>query len=79
MLTEDTLKIILEGYFEKHEIIFEGSYPINEKGQRMLMIQAFGKKGRFLMKMGDDFKLWCQSLSGKWFLIDSYRVEQEEK
>lgn len=77
MLTEDTLKIILEGYFEKHEIIFEGSYPINEKGQRVLMIQAFGKKGRFMMKMGDDFKLWCQSLSGKWFLIDSYKVESE--
>ena len=78
MLTEDILKNILEAYFEKHEIIFEGSYPINEKGQRVLMIQAFGKKGRFLMKMRDDFKLWCQSLGGKWFLIESYGVEQEE-
>ncbi|KAJ65348.1 hypothetical protein P782_0717 [Enterococcus faecalis FL2] len=33
MLTEDILKNILEAYFEKHEIIFEGSYPINENGR----------------------------------------------
>lgn len=76
MLTEDILKNILEAYFEKHEIIFEGSYPINENGERVMIIQVFGKKGRFMMKMGEDFKLWCQLLSGKWILIESYGVDK---
>lgn len=42
-----------------------------------MIIHVFGKKGNFLMKMGGDGKLWCQSLKGKCFLIESYKVNSD--
>jgi len=77
LLNEERLKIILEKYFERNHLIFEGAYPIKENGERKMIIRVFGKKGNFLMKMGNDGKLWCQSLKGNWFLIESYKVNSD--
>ena len=79
MLTEESIKIMLDGFFRKYEIIFEYAIPINEGGKRVMLISGIGAKGRFEMKMGEDCVLWCKTLKVEWRSIDEYRFVGNEE
>lgn len=79
MLTEESMKIMLDGFFRRHEIISEYTTPINEDGKQVVLIFGIGTKGRFEMGVGEDCILWRRTLKGEWRLTDEYRSVGNEK
>ena len=73
MPTASDVERITAAFFEKKEILFEGCYPVTEKGQKFMKIHCWGKRGRFIMKMDAELNLYCFTLKTKqWAKIENY-------
>ncbi|MBL1226589.1 hypothetical protein [Enterococcus sp. BWR-S5] len=69
-MTEETTESLLAGYFEKHNLIFYSARPINENGERVMVIEFGCDMGVFLMKLQSDLRLYCQDKTRKkWIEI----------
>ncbi|MBO0445582.1 hypothetical protein JZO78_04430 [Enterococcus ureilyticus] len=72
-MTPEEAKLMTQNYFEKHNLLFEGAYPVNKGKERELHIHVFGPKGRFMMRMQKDATLYTQnSTRKKWIKIEKY-------
>jgi hypothetical protein len=72
-MTPAEAELITENYFKKHDLIFEGAYPIIRGKEKELHIYVMGPKGRFMMKMSNTGLLFSQnSTRTNWIEIKDY-------
>ncbi|MBP1046426.1 hypothetical protein I6N96_09030 [Enterococcus sp. BWM-S5] len=72
-MTEEIARILLSDYFEKNNLDFLSTVPINDNGERVTLIEFGCDRGTFYMKLSKDLRLLCQNRTRTgWIRIKNY-------